>query len=144
MREMLEPEVTALAALNHTPSQLATIEAAYQGMVDATDLMSWNAHDVKFHLAVLGAAGNELLVPLGFLIESALKNMFEFTAAHNEDVRKALPLHEAILTAIRRRSPVAARRAARILLEDTSGVIGRSRKSGNASRLKNEARRRPA
>lgn len=142
MREMLEPEVAALAALNHTPPQLATIEAAYQGMVDATSLADWNAHDVKFHLAVLGAAGNELLVPLGFMIESALRNMFEFTAAHNEDVRKALPLHEAILSAIRRRNAGAARRAVRILLEDTSGVIGRSRKGGNAARTRAENRKR--
>jgi len=83
MREMLEPEVTALAALNHTPPQLAAIEAAYVGMVDSTNVADWNTHDVKFHLAILGAAGNELLVPLGFMIESALSNMFEFTASHN-------------------------------------------------------------
>ena len=92
MREMLEPEVAALAALNHTAPQLAAIEAAYVGMVDSTNVTDWNVNDVKFHLAILGAAGNELLVPLGFMIESALSNMFEFTASHNEDMRKALPL----------------------------------------------------
>jgi len=144
MREMLEPEVAALAALNHTPAQLAAIESAYRGMVDSTNVTDWNTHDVKFHLAILGAAGNELLVPLGFMIESALSNMFEFTASHNEDVRKALPLHEAILIAIRRHSPAAARRAARALLADTSGVIGESRKSRNAPKSKSENRKRPA
>jgi DNA-binding FadR family transcriptional regulator len=144
MREMLEPEVTALAALNHTPPQLAAIEAAYVGMVDSINLADWNTHDVKFHLAILGAAGNELLVPLGFMIESALSNMFEFTASHNEDVRKALPLHEAILVAIRRRNPAAARRAARALLADTSGVIGESRKPRSASKAKSENRKRSA
>jgi DNA-binding FadR family transcriptional regulator len=112
-------------------------------MVDSTNIADWNVHDVKFHLAILGAAGNELLVPLGFLIESALSNMFEFTASHNEDVRKALPLHEAILAAIRRRSPAAARRAARALLADTSTVIGRSRKARGAT-SRNAAHRRSA
>jgi DNA-binding FadR family transcriptional regulator len=144
MREMLEPEVAALAALNHTPPQLAAIEGAYNGMVDSTNVADWNVHDVKFHLAILGAAGNELLVPLGFMIESALSNMFEFTASHNEDVRKALPLHEAILVAIRRRRPAAARRAARALLEDTSGVIGEPRKSRSAAKAKSGNRKRPA
>ncbi|MEZ5832253.1 MAG: FadR/GntR family transcriptional regulator [Dongiaceae bacterium] len=144
MREMLEPEVAALAALNHSPSQLAAIESAYEGMVEAANVTDWNTNDVKFHLAVLGAAGNELLVPLGFLIESALSNMFEFTASHNENVRKALPLHEAILVAIRRRSPAAARRAARALLADTSEVIGASRKARNAPKAKSEGRKRSA
>ncbi|HJT11247.1 MAG TPA: FadR/GntR family transcriptional regulator [Dongiaceae bacterium] len=144
MREMLEPEVTALAALNHTDSQLAAIESAYMGMVDSTNTTDWNINDVKFHLAVLGAAGNELLIPLGFLIESALSNMFEYTASHNEELRAALPLHEAILTAIRRRSPVAARRAARALLADTSGVIGKARKPNNAAKAKSNPRKRSA
>ena len=50
-REMLEPEVAALAATNHTDSQLAAIEAAYMGMVDSTNTTDWNTNDVKFHLA---------------------------------------------------------------------------------------------
>jgi DNA-binding FadR family transcriptional regulator len=144
MREILEPEVAALAALNHTDSQLAAIESAYMGMVDSTNTADWNVNDVKFHLAILGAAGNELLIPLGFMIESALGNMFEYTASHNEELRAALPLHEAILVAIRRRNPTAARRAVRALLADTSAVIGKPRKSGNAARARQEARRRSA
>jgi DNA-binding FadR family transcriptional regulator len=134
MREILEPEAAALAAINHTAPQLAVIDAAYRGMVDAPTIVEWNVHDVKFHLAILNAAGNELLVPLGFLIESALSNMFAFTASHNEDMRKALPLHEAILNAIRRRSPDAARKAARILLADTNSVIGRTGKRARAAK----------
>lgn len=144
MREMLEPEVAALAAVNHTDSQLAAIEAAYMGMVDSTTTADWNSNDVKFHLAVLGAAGNELLVPLGFLIESALSNMFEYTASHNDELRAALPLHESILVAIRRRAPAAARRAARALLADTSGVIGKGRKPNGPTKAKSSGRRRPA
>jgi DNA-binding FadR family transcriptional regulator len=101
-------------------------------------------NDVKFHLAILGAAGNELLVPLGFMIESALGNMFEYTASHNEELRAALPLHEAILSAIRRRSPTAARRAVRALLADTSAVIGKPRRAGNTARSRQEIRKRSA
>jgi DNA-binding FadR family transcriptional regulator len=78
------------------------------------------------------------------MIESALGNMFEYTASHNEELRAALPLHEAILVAIRRRNPTAARRAVRALLADTSAVISKPRKSGNAARARQEARRRSA
>jgi DNA-binding FadR family transcriptional regulator len=57
MREMLEPEVAgARRAQPHRP-QLAAIEAAYMGMVDSNNTADWNTNDVKFHLAVLGAAG---------------------------------------------------------------------------------------
>jgi DNA-binding FadR family transcriptional regulator len=143
MREMLEPEVAALAALNHTAPQLTEIDTAYRGMVDADTVADWNVNDVRFHLAILNAAGNELLVPLGFMIESALSNMFAFTATHNEDMRKALPLHEAILTAIKRRNPDAARKAARLLLADTNNVIGRSGKRA-ARAAKSNGRKRSA
>lgn len=139
---MLEPEVAALAALNHTAPQLTEIDTAYRGMVDADTVADWNVYDVRFHLAVLNAAGNELLVPLGFMIESALSNMFAFTATHNEDMRKALPLHEAILNAIKRRNPDAARKAARLLLADTNNVIGRPGKRARAA--KSNGRKRSA
>src|SRR3954449_9652966 len=68
VREILEPESAALAAVNHTGEQMRGIDAALVGMRDATDLVAWNGFDVRFHLAILWAAGNELLVPFGFLI----------------------------------------------------------------------------
>jgi DNA-binding FadR family transcriptional regulator len=124
VRRILEPEAAALAATNRTPKGLATIESAWVGMRDAPSITAWNTADVRFHLAVLGAAGNDLLVPLGFLIESALGNMFDYTARHSRDLAPALKLHEDILVAIRRRQPEAARRAVWRLLNDTNEVIG--------------------
>ncbi len=124
VRHILEPEAAALAATKHTGEQLAAIETAFEDMCRATSMTAWNAADVRFHLAILAAAGNELLVPLGFLIESALGNMFDYTAQHNENMRQVLTLHEDILRAIRQRRPEAARRAARRLLSDTDRVIG--------------------
>lgn len=144
LREILEPEVAALAALNRTAPQLAEMEAAYRGMADAENVGDWNLNDVKFHLAILNAAGNELLVPLGFLIESALGNMFAFTATHSTEMRKVLPLHDAILRAIRRRAPEAARRAVRALLADTNSVIGRSRGGASPRKARLAARARNA
>ncbi len=124
VRRILEPEAAALAASNHTPEQLADIEAAFVDMRLADSVGAWNAADVRFHLAILAAAGNELLVPLGFVIESALGQMFDYTATHNEDMRSALLLHEDILRAVRLNRPSVARMAARRLLSDTDRVIG--------------------
>ena len=135
VREILEPEAAALSATNHTAAQLKAIEVALAGMRDATDFIAWNAADVKFHLAILWSAGNELLVPFGFLIESALGTMFDFTGRHNQDWRKAYPLHEAIVVAIRKRRPEAARKAVRALLGDTGNVLAQwARESGRGKR----------
>ncbi len=130
VRRILEPEAAALAATNHTPAGLAAIESAWAAMRDAPSLTPWNAADVRFHLAVLAAAGNDLLVPMGFLIESALGNMFDYTARHSRDLAPALKLHEDILVAIRRRQPEVARRTVGRLLSDTNRVIGLRGSSG--------------
>ncbi|HVO05103.1 MAG TPA: FadR/GntR family transcriptional regulator [Candidatus Cybelea sp.] len=131
MREILEPEAAALAAINHSAEQLRSIEQALIGMRDAADLPAWNVADVRFHLAILLASGNELLVPFGFLIESALGTMFDFTGRHNQDWRKAYPLHEAIVVAIRKKRPEAARKAARLLLADTGRVLAQWARESN-------------
>jgi DNA-binding FadR family transcriptional regulator len=80
--------------------------------------------DVNFHLSILRAAGNELLVPFGFLIESSLANLFDYTNSR-DNWEAARPLHEAIVAAIRRRKPAAARIAVRRLLQDTDAFIDR-------------------
>jgi DNA-binding FadR family transcriptional regulator len=140
VRQILEPETAALAAANHTPAQLAAIESALAGMRAAESLAAWNVADVRFHLAILGAAGNDLLVPLGFLIESALGSMFEYTARHAADMQRAWPLHEAIFLAIRRRRPEAARRAVRRLLEDTNRTIGLAKDGGRRTSTRSKMR----
>ena len=123
VREILEPETAALAAANHTPDQMQAIEEAYAEMSAAKTLTAWNDADVRFHFAILLAAGNELLVPLGLVIESALGSMFTYTARQKGDVGRTLPGHQRILAAIRARRPNAARQAVRKLLGDTSRIV---------------------
>jgi DNA-binding FadR family transcriptional regulator len=131
VREILEPETAALAAANHTPEQMLAIEKAYAEMAAAKTLAAWNDADVKFHFAILQAAGNELLVPLGLVIESALGSMFTYTARQKGDVGRTLPGHERILVAIRARRPNAARQAVRKLLGDTSRIVGQVIQAGS-------------
>jgi len=126
IRFMIEPEAAALAAASRTPEQLAEIESALADMMSSTDPTAWNMADVHFHLAILNASGNELIVPFGRAIESMLARLFEFTVAQRLNPRDALPLHEAILKAIRAKRPEAARKAARNLIADTQNTINRA------------------
>ncbi|MDQ2705771.1 MAG: FadR family transcriptional regulator [Pseudomonadota bacterium] len=127
-RHIIEPEATALAAERRTDEQMAEISAACREMGEATTLASRTQADTHFHLAILRASGNELLVPLGVLIESALNNLFVFVTRELNDVRHAQKLHEAIERNIRLQRPDAARAAVRKLLANTDQVIVRDRR----------------
>jgi DNA-binding FadR family transcriptional regulator len=102
---------------------MKAITEACRDMGTATTVESRIEADVRFHLGILSAAGNEFLVPFGFLIESALANVFDYVTRSVGTLRHAQSLHEDIEKAIRRRRPEAARRAARLLLADTDDII---------------------
>ena len=127
-RHIIEPEATALAAERRTDEQMAEISAACREMGEATSLASRTQADTRFHLAILRASGNELLVPLGVLIESALNNLFVYVTRELNDVRHAQKLHEAIERNVRLKRPEAARAAVRKLLANTDAVIIRDRR----------------
>lgn len=141
VREILEPETAALAAIHRTDEQMAEIEAAFAAMREAKTLIAWNTADVMFHQAILLAAGNELLVPLGLVIESALGNMFNYTASHRGDIGRTLPGHERILLAIRGRKPNAARLAVRQLLRDTGRVVEQVTRPSAQKRVQKQRRK---
>jgi DNA-binding FadR family transcriptional regulator len=122
MRRIFEPEAAAMASLNRSPEQMAAITLACQNMGTATSVESRIEADVRFHLGILHAAGNEFLVPFGSLIESALATVFDF-ATRRAGTLHAQSLHEDIEKAIRKQRPDAARRAVLRLLADTDDVI---------------------
>lgn len=125
MRRIFEPEAAALAAVHRDARQMVAISDACRDMGTATSVESRIEADVRFHLGILNAAGNEFLVPFGFLIESALANVFDYVTRSVGTLRHAQSLHENIEKAIRLRRPKAARRAAQLLLSDTDGIIER-------------------
>jgi DNA-binding FadR family transcriptional regulator len=122
MRRIFEPEAAAMAAVNRSPEQMTAITLACQNMGTATSVESRIEADVRFHVGILHAAGNEFLIPFGSLIESALANLFDF-ATRRAGTRHAQELHEDIERAIRRQRPDAARRAVLKLLADTDDII---------------------
>ena len=127
-RHIIEPEATALAAERRSEEQMAEISAACREMGEAATLAGRTQADTRFHLAILQASGNELLVPLGVLIESALANLFAFTTREGKDVQHAQKLHEAIEKNVRLQRPEAARAAVRKLLANTDALIIRDRR----------------
>lgn len=126
-RYIIEPEAAALAAVRHNEDQMAAISEACRDMGTAPTLSERTAADTRFHLAILRAAGNELLLPLGALIDSALDHLFQYVTREMNDLRYAQDLHEDVERFIRLRQPDAARQAVRRLLGDTDAVISRQR-----------------
>ena len=123
-RHIIEPEATAFAAMRRTGEQMAEISQACVAMGKATSVTERTRADTSFHLAILRAAGNELLVPLGVLIESALDHLFAVTGRDIGDHRFAQKLHENIERNVRLQRPRAARDAVRKLLANTDEIIG--------------------
>jgi DNA-binding FadR family transcriptional regulator len=122
-RYIIEPEAAALAAVRRSDEEMDAIGLACREMGTARTLGERTAADTRFHLAILRAAGNELLLPLGALIDSALEGLFIFVTREVNDLGYAQDLHEDIEKTIRRQRPEAARKAVRRLLANTDAVI---------------------
>jgi DNA-binding FadR family transcriptional regulator len=122
-RRIFEPEAAALAAAKRSDEQMVKISRACEEMGSADTLTERCAADVRFHLAILEASHNELLLPLGTLIDSALDRLFVLITREAGSLRYAQELHEAIERAIRRRRPTAARRAVHGLLANSDMMI---------------------
>lgn len=124
-RRIIEPEAAALAAEYRTEEQMAKISTACIQMAEESTVADRAAADVRFHIAILGATGNELLMPLGALIESALRNIFIYITVEAGDVHFAQELHNNIEKAIRLGKPQSARLAVHKLLDNSDMMISR-------------------
>ena len=125
LRHMIEPEATALAAERRTEEQMNAISQALHDMGQATSLQQRTESDTRFHIAILRATGNDLLVPLGALIESALNHLFAYITREEDDLLYVLRLHENIEKSIRLQRPNMARNAVRKVLANTDQLIAR-------------------
>lgn len=124
-RRIFEPEAAALAALHHDDAQMQAISAACDDMAAATGPEARALADMRFHLHILQASGNELLVPFGGLIESALRNLFAQILQDEREILQAQSLHQKVERAIAARDPDGARQAVLDLLDNSDRVIGR-------------------
>ena len=115
-RDLIEPDVAALAAKNATPMQLSDISQAMGDMVccSASDPKRVE-YDRNFHFAMAEASGNAALVlaiqalwaPREQVVYIRLEDHF-----HNEQVwQRSILEHREILEAVKRQDPKAAKTA---------------------------------
>lgn len=128
LRLMVEPGAARLAAERATDDQLAALDAAYARMAAEAgrvpgDVAAFVEADLSFHLTLLRAAGNQLVEHLGRLLEAGLHHGMVATSHAPGGVAATLPLHQAVLGAVRARRPAAAARAMQRLLDTTTETV---------------------
>lgn len=114
VRNIIEPEVAAIAAANALPEDVAAIEEACTRMEQAECFANMAEPDMAFHLSVANATHNELLIHLYSIMLLPVREYLERSSAMFEGDGLALLVsrHRAILTAIQHRDPLSARHAA--------------------------------
>jgi GntR family transcriptional regulator, transcriptional repressor for pyruvate dehydrogenase complex len=133
VRQILEPEIAAMAATKIQEPQLALMREAFATMNNALkDPDAYIEADLDFHLALAEAAENPLILSLldsivGLLREQRLKIFF-----HESGPERGQFHHARILAAIEKRDPDASRAAMREHLqqvrEDSSEEQGHARR----------------
>lgn len=132
LRRIIEPAAAGFAAERHTPETFAPIEQAFAEMEAAKDDMEAGlGPDVRFHGSIVLATDNKLLVPMIYLIESALAETIKLTTQRPRAWEVSIPLHRNVLDAIRVRDHDGAAEAMATLLEPA--------RSGMEHALGNEA-----
>lgn len=126
-RAVVEPAAAAMAARAHTPQTLVAIDTAFADMERTAHSAALFAEpDIRFHKAILTATGNDVMTAFGALIEAALGIFVRIASRHPDAPAPSVPLHRAILEAIRRRDAEGAHAAMMALLERTSGNVRRN------------------
>ena len=118
MRRVVEPAAAAMTAERRTDEQLAEIEVAYHAMERAPpDMEEMLTTDLRFHLSILNGTGNDFMVTLGMMIETALMSSFSLSSSMPSAFADALEGHKAIYLGIRNRNPKRARFEMEALLD---------------------------
>jgi DNA-binding FadR family transcriptional regulator len=133
LRLVVEPGAARLAAERSSATDLAALEAAYDGMAEHAERLPRSQDefvraDLAFHLTLLRAGGNHLIEQLGWLLDPGLRHALKTTAHLPGGVKATLPLHRAVLLAVRAHKPAAASRAMTRLIETTieaAALVGR-------------------
>lgn len=136
-RAVVEPAAAAMAARSHTKKTLAAIEAAFAEMErTAHDARQFADPDRRFHKAILVATGNDVMAAFAALTEAALDAFVRIASRHPGAPGPSVPLHRAVLEAIRRRDAEGAQAAMMALLERTSRNVERNVRLTRAPRAR--------
>ncbi|HOK45012.1 MAG TPA: FadR/GntR family transcriptional regulator [Bryobacteraceae bacterium] len=144
VRLAIEPTAAGFAAVRATPEEIAEIEnslrerEARSGSANGEELIEL---DLKFHTAVVAASHNPLLKELSGIIREPFRIALSITSRFPSTVQLGLEAHHALLAALRRRDPMAARRAAEevvglAMLAVEKAIRTRSRKKSTVEQFK--------
>lgn len=124
MRRIVEPAAIRLAAERATREDIASAEAAYEGMRSAIEVGGdYVSHDLKFHQALLLASRNRMMVQMSKALSALLRTSFEISTKRKDGPRSSLPLHRAVLDAVIARNPGRAEKAILVLIDGAHADI---------------------
>lgn len=118
VRSLLEIKIAQKAAVNRTEEDILRIKRALDERTAAAqngDLRGCVDADVRFHIAIAEAAGNEILTDMYKSLAVELKKWFLQVFTDTSEFLKTAPAHEAILNSIIERDPSAAWSSAQTL-----------------------------
>lgn len=113
VRRILESTATSLAAARITPEQLAAVEEHLTAMKDTDEWEAIVTHDLAFHRAIAGAAGNDTMAAILDGLSSRTFRTRVWRGYQQEGAfERTRREHERIHAALAARDPEAARAAA--------------------------------
>ncbi|MCK5428642.1 MAG: FadR family transcriptional regulator [Anaerolineales bacterium] len=118
VREILEPEIAALAAIRATEENIAIMQDAVDAMDNAMDDPdTYIEADLDFHLALAQGSDNVLIPVLIDTLVELLREHRKQAANVKGGLERGQPHHKNLLEAIKHRDPDAARTSMRAHLE---------------------------
>ena len=127
LRRIVEPEAAALAAVRATDAEREELAESFDAMRRALaddDAEAYLVADLRFHSILLEACHNELLEQMAAMLRAVFRALFIRTSTSTTSAA-ALPVHGAVLDAIRARDPAGAQEATRTLISDTAASLAR-------------------
>ena len=139
LRRVVEPAAVRLAAERASDADIAELEAAYAGMKLAIEKGGdYVTSDLRFHHGLLRAARNRMLTQMSKALNALLRTSFEISTARSNGPALSLPMHRAVLDAVKAHDPVKAERAIVKLIDgartDIEAVLGSRRRLPRLSR----------
>ena len=118
LRRVVEPAAVRLAAQRATQEDIAGIETALEGMKRAVkDGGDYVTYDLRFHLGLLRACRNRMLIQMSKALGALLRTSFELSTSKKGGPANSIVLHQAVLDAVIARNPAEAEKAILILID---------------------------
>jgi DNA-binding FadR family transcriptional regulator len=144
LRRIVEPAAVRLAAIRASDNDRKALRAAYMAMERAVaGKGDYVKADLDFHATILGACGNQYVRQMQEAMSAILQASFEIISEKPGGPAFSLPMHEAVCKAIEKGDPVAAERAALVLIEQAEADLRdrlEARKAGSRGLAKPSAR----